>query len=263
MGNSETGQISADAAKVYDELYLPALFEEWCPLVIEAARIKDGHRVIDIACGTGALAIAILDRIGAEGSIVGIDINEGMLDVARSKSCRVEWLNAPAEALPFGDDFFDCAVSQFGLMYFEDRESALREMMRVVLPGGSLVIVVWDKLENNPGFAAEEQLWQRVFGGEAADESPNNLGDKKTLRTIFRNSGMPNAEITTHGATARYSSIESWILAGAKGWTEDDAISDEQLDLLLKTAEKELADFRIADGTVAFPTSAHVVTARK
>ena len=263
MGDSETGQISADAAKIYDELYLPALFEEWCPMVVEAAQIKEGHRVIDIACGTGALAIAILDRIGAQGSIVGIDINEGMLDVAKLKSSRVEGLNAPAEALPFGDDNFDCAVSQFGLMYFEDRESALREMIRVVQPGGSLAIVVWDKLENNPGFAAEERLWQHVFGLEAADESPNNLGDKKTLRSLFSNSGMPKAEITTRGATARYSSIESWILAGARGWTEDDAISDEQLDLLLKAAHKELADFRTADGTVAFPTSAHIITARK
>ena len=263
MGDSETGQISADAAKIYDELYLPALFEEWCPMVVEAAQIKEGHRVIDIACGTGALAIAILDRIGAQGSIVGIDINEGMLDVAKLKSSRVEWLNAPAEALPFGDDNFDCAVSQFGLMYFEDRESALREMMRVVQPGGTLAIVVWDKLENNPGFAAEERLWQHVFGGEAADESPNNLGDKKTLQNLFKGSGMPNAEITTRGATAHYSSIENWILAGARGWTEDDAISDEKLDLLLKTAEIELADFRTADGTVAFSTSAHIVTARK
>ena len=263
MGDSETGQVSEDAAKIYDELYLPALFEEWCPVVVEAAQIQKGHHVIDVACGSGALAIAILDHIGPEGTVVGIDNNEGMLKVAKSKSSRVEWRNASAEALPFDDEHFNCAVSQFGLMYFPDRENALREMMRVVQPGGSLVIVVWDKLENNPGFAAEEQLWQHVFGDESADESLNNLGDKRALQNLFSSSGMPDAEITTHRGTARYSSIESWIHAGAKGWTEDDAISDEQLDLLLQTADKELVEFITADGTVAFPTSAHIVTARK
>lgn len=100
MGDSETGQVSGDAAKIYEEVYLPALFNEWCPLVVEAANIQKGQCVIDVACGTGALAIPVSEHIGPEGTTVGIDINEGVLNVARSKSSRVEWLNALAEALP-------------------------------------------------------------------------------------------------------------------------------------------------------------------
>jgi len=263
MGDSETGQVSEDAAKIYEEAYLPALFIEWCPLVVAAANIQKGHRVIDVACGTGALAITVSDHIGAEGTTVGIDINEGMLNIARSKSPSVEWINAPAEALPFEDDNFNCAVSQFGLMYFENQENAIREMMRVLHPGGSLAVVVWDKLEHNPGFAAENKLWQQVFDEELEDESPNNLGDKIILENLFKSSGVANVQITTHQGTARFESIESWIHTGAKGWTEDDAISDDQLNLLLKTAEEELTSFRTAEGTVTFPTSAHIVTARK
>ncbi len=263
MGDSKTGQVSEDAAKIYEEVYLHALFKEWCPLVIAAANIQKGHRVIDVACGTGALAIAVSDHIGAEVTTVGIDINEGMLNIARSKSSSVEWLNAPAEALPFEDDNFNCAVSQFGLMYFENQEKAIREMMRVLHPGGSLAVVVWDELENNPGFAAENELWQQVFGEEEGDESPNKLGDKLVLEDLFKRSGIANVQITTHQRTARFESIESWIHTGAKGWTEDDAISDDQLKLLLKTAEEELTSFRTVEGTVTFPTSAHIVTARK
>jgi len=263
MGDSETGQVSEDAAKIYEEVYLPALFKEWCPLVAEAANIQEGHRVIDVACGTGALAISVSSHIGTEGTAVGIDINEGMLNIARSKSSSVEWLNAPAEALPFEDDSFNCAVSQFGLMYFENQENAVREMMRVLRPGGSLAVVVWDKLEHNPGFAAEDKLWQQVFGEESADESPNKLGDKIILKKLFKSSGVTNVQINTRQGTARFESIESWIHAGAKGWTQDDAISDDQLKLLLKTAEKDLTRFRTVDGSVAFPTSAHIVTARK
>jgi len=263
MGNSETGQVSEDAAKIYEEAYLPALFIEWCPLVIEAANIQSGHRVIDVACGTGALAIAVSDHIGLEGTTVGIDINEGMLNIARSKLSSVEWLNAPAESLPFEDGNFDCAVSQFGLMYFDNQELAIREMMRVLHPGGTLAVVVWDKLENNPGFAAENKLWQQVFAEESGDESPNNLGDKIVLESLFESSGVTDVQITTHQRTARFESIESWIHTGAKGWTDDDAISDDQLKLLLKTAEEELTSFRTAGGAVTFQTSAHIVTARK
>jgi len=263
MGDSETGQVSEDAAKIYEEVYLPAMFQEWCPLVIEAANIQKGDRVIDVACGTGALAITVSDHIGTEGTTVGIDINEGMLIIARSKSSSVEWLNAPAEALPFEDDNFNCAVSQFGLMYFENRENAIREMMRVLRPGGSLAVVVWDELEHNPGFAAENKLWEQVFGEEEGDESPNKLGDKIILEKLFKSSGVTNVQITTHQRTARFKSIESWIHTGAKGWTDDDAISDDQLKLLLKTAEEELTSFRTVDGAATFPTSAHIVTARK
>lgn len=262
MGDSETGQVSEDAAKIYDEVYLPALFQEWCPLVLEAANVKSGHHVIDVACGTGALAIAVSECIDPEGTVVGIDINEGRLKIARSKSSSVGWFNAPAEALPFNDGLFDCVVSQFGLMYFENQESAIREMMRVLRQGGSLAVVVWDKLDNNPGLAAEENLWQQVFG-EEVDETPYRLGDKGTLKNLFKSSGVTNIQITTHERTALFDSIEKWIFTGVKVWTEDDVLSDDQVKLLLKTAEEELTSYRTANGTVAFPTSAHIVTARR
>ena len=262
MGDSETGQVSDEAARIYEEFYLPALFEEWSPLVVEAAQIQKGDRVIDVACGTGALAIAVSEYLGPEGSTVGIDINDGMLSIARSKSSTVEWIKAPAEALPFNDDQFNCVVSQFGLMYFENKEGAIREMVRVLQQDGLLAVVVWDTLGNNPGLAAEEHLWQQVFGGEV-DETPYRLGDKGALEKLFKSSGVNDIQITTHKGTAHYDSIENWIHTGAKGWTEDDALSDDQLKLLLKTAEQELARFRTVRGTVIFPTSAHIITAKK
>ena len=123
-------------------------------------------------------------------------------------------------------------------------------------------MVVWDSLDNNPGLAAEEYLWQQVFYGEV-DETPYRLGDIGALEGLFRSSGVTDIQIATHEGTARFDSIESWIHTGAKGWTQDDALSDDQLKLLLKTAEEKLTSFRTSRGTVAFPTSAHIVTARK
>lgn len=262
MGDSETGQVSEDAAKIYEEVYVPALFQDWCPLAIKAANISPGDSVVDIACGTGALAIAVSEHAGHKGKTIGVDINEGMLNIARSKSSYVQWLNAPAEDLPFTDDCFNCVVCQFGLMYFDNQEDALREMNRVLQPNGIIAVTVWDKLDNNPGLAAEEYLWQQVFN-EGVEDAPYRLGNKKTLKKLFEASGIKDIQIHTYERTAQFDSIESWIHTGAKGWTEDDTLTDEELKLLLYTAEKELTEFRTLQGTVAFPTSALIATAKK
>ena len=263
MGDSKTGQISADAALVYDEVTRPSLFVEWPPRVIEAAGIQSGHRVLDVACGTGVLTQAVAERVGSEGSTVGVDNNEGMLAVAREKAPGIEWHQAPAEALPLDDDGFDSVVSQFGLMYFEDRRGALMEMMRVLRPGGTLVVVVWDKYENSPGFVAEDQVFERVLGPYDDDDAVASLGDKQVLQRLFDSAGILDAEIRTHEGTARFPSIEAWIYADVKGWTMDDEIDDKDYERLLTEAKSDLAQFVLADGTVAFATPAHIVTASK
>jgi ubiquinone/menaquinone biosynthesis C-methylase UbiE len=263
MGESERGQVSSNAAKVYEEFYLPALFAEWTPRVIAAAGIQRGQWVVDVACGTGVLAQAVADRIGTSGLTVGVDINEGMLNIAREKAPEVEWHQAPAEALPLDDDSFDRVVCQFGLMYFDDQRAALEEMMRVLRPGGSLAVVVWDKLENSPAYAAEEQLFQRVLGEEYADETPYSLGDLKVLQQLFASADISGVKIRTHEGTARFSSIDDWIYTDVKGWTIDDEIEDEKYKRLLREAQQELACFVNPEGTVTFSTLAHIATASK
>ena len=126
------GSTSKSPAEIYDALFVPALFRQWGPIIAAEARIGRGNRVIDVACGTGVLALAALDRVSAEGRVVGLDPNADMLGVARRKSTRIDWREGRAEQIPFADGSFDAAVSQFGLMFFEDRVAGLREMMRVL-----------------------------------------------------------------------------------------------------------------------------------
>ena len=263
MGDNETGQISAGAAEIYEKFYLPGIFAEWVPRVIEAACIRTGQRVIDVACGTGVLARAVARIVGFEGITVGIDINAGMLDVAREKAPEIEWRQAPAEALPLDDNSFDSVVCQFGLMYFEDKRAALKEMMRVLRPGGKLAIVVWDKLENSLAYATEEQLFRRILGDDYADETPYSLGDLDALRRLFSSAGITQINIKTHEGTARFSSIDEWIYTDVNGWTIDNVVEGDQYELLLREARSELAQFVTAEGTVVFSTPGHIVTADK
>ncbi|HEX5176869.1 MAG TPA: methyltransferase domain-containing protein, partial [Chthoniobacteraceae bacterium] len=156
-------------AEVYDECFVPALFAQWGKVVAEAAGIEAGQRVLDVACGTGALACAVADLVGVNGSVTGLDPNEEMLAVARRKRSTVTWQDGRAESLPFPDETFDAVVSQFGLMFFEDRTAALCEMLRVLRPGGRMAVAVCDAVEHSPGYSALADLLERLFGEKVAD----------------------------------------------------------------------------------------------
>lgn len=88
-------------ADVYDEQFVPALFRHWGPVLCDAAAITSGQRVLDVACGTGALTVAVADRVSPGGAVLGLDANPEMLAVARRKHPDIEWHEGRAESLPF------------------------------------------------------------------------------------------------------------------------------------------------------------------
>jgi len=161
---------------------------------------------LDVACGIGVLALAAAEKVGQHGSVVGLDINEDMLTVARRKSSSVEWRHGQAENLPFPDAHFDIDVSQFGLMFFENRQTAIREMIRVLKPGGRLAIAVWASLENTPGYAAATPFLQRLFGDAVADglRAPYELGEIEVLQSLFSGFDLAEVDIQTRNGTANF-----------------------------------------------------------
>ena len=265
MSTDERGQVTKSAAEVYEEFFVPALFQEWASRVTDAAGLRAGQRVLDVACGTGVLARAAAERVGPAGAVVGLDVNDGMLGVARRRAPQLEWRPGRAEALPFEDRSFDAVVSQFGLMFFEDRAAALAEAMRVLKTNGRLAVAVWDSLDHCPGYAAVVALLQRLFGRRAADalRAPFVLGDQAALLEPVGAAGIEDAEVTTVRGTARFPSIQAWMYTDVRGWTLDEMIDDRQFASLVTEAEKELRAFVRPDGSVAFDMSGHIVTATK
>ena len=261
----DTGQVTKNAAEVYDELFPPALFNEWAPRVAELAELKPGMHVLDIACGTGVLSLAAAEMVEPDGFVTGLDLNPGMLSVARRKAPQIDWREASAESIPFEDAAFDAVVSQFGLMFFEDKAQAIREMVRVLRPAGKLAVAVWDSLENVTGYAAITRLLTRLFGDSAAESlrAPYSLGDVQILSTLFSDAGVPDFTVSTLEGKARYPSIRYWMEADIRGWTLSDALDDAQFESLVSEAETELARFVNDHGTVEFSSPAHIVTATK
>lgn len=257
------GQVNHRAAEIYEDFFLPALFEQWADVVADAAQIQAGDRVLDVACGTGVVARAAAHRIGATGWVGGLDINEGMLAVAARKAPGIEWRHGQAESLPFESGSLDAVTCQFGLMFFEDRARAVREMRRVLRPGGRVAVAVWDGLDHTPGYAAMVTLLQQLFGEDVAEglRAPFTMGDADALRALFVTAGLPNAQVTTRPGTARFPSIEDWVRTDVYGWVLADVLSEAQVGRLLVEAQQALARFADAEGRVAFAAPAHILWA--
>ena len=255
-------QIAAAAA--YESLHVPALFRQWAGRVLDAIQIQPGDRVLDVACGTGVLAREAAARVGAKGKVTGIDLGIGMLAVAERLAPQVEWRQGTAEALPFPDRSFGAVVSQFGLMFFEDRRRALQEMVRVLAPGGRLAVAVWDSLERSEAYPIEVSLIQRIAGQRAADalRAPFVLGDRDELIALFESAGVDSPEVATHKGVARFPSIRTMVEADLRGWLPvmGVALEEQQIQHILTEADAVLRRFLNADGQVEFESPAHIVT---
>ena len=256
-----------ESASAYERLFVPALFGQWAPRVANAAGIAAGDRVLDVACGTGVLAREAAQRAGPHGKVTGVDPAAGMLAVAARLAPSIEWREGAAEALPFPHEAFDVVVSQFGLMLFTDRELAVREMLRVLAPGGRLAVAVWNEIGSNPAYKDEAALLEEIAGRRAADaiRSPFSLGDRDRLAALFVAAGMTKVTVDTLEGKARFPDIRTMVEADLRGWLPVTGVvlAEDEIAEVLMRAEQALASYRAPDGTVAFAVSAHLLTGRK
>lgn len=127
--------------------------------IVEAAHIAAGMEVLDLASGTGDPALTLAERIGPEGHVTATDLSAGMLDGLAENAREQRIVNltaqvADAEALPFADESYDAVTCRLGIMYCPDTERALREIRRVLRPGGRAAFVVWDAPSEQSYFTA-------------------------------------------------------------------------------------------------------------
>ena len=145
---------AAPAWERWDE-YLDANFSFVNYRLVGDARLRKGHSVLDLGCGTGYPAILAAGAVGEDGSVIAVDLSEEMLSVARRKAARLGLGNilfkaGDVSALDFGPECFDAVLSRFCLMFLPDVEGTLAEIARVLKPGGYLTAAVWSVPEKNP-----------------------------------------------------------------------------------------------------------------
>ncbi len=163
-GRLEAGQVQAmfdRIAGVYDLMntaMTAGLHHRWRERAVDLAAVGPGDRVLDVATGTGDLAIALSRRVGPDGEVIGSDFSEGMLARARVKAPRLRFEWGDAQQLPYPDDRFAAATVGFGARNFADLRMGLNEMQRVVAPGGH-VVVLEITTPRRPPLSSFYRLW--------------------------------------------------------------------------------------------------------
>lgn len=210
MASTQTFHLSHDSAEAYEEVFVPTLFEPWAQMLVDAAGVRPGDRVLDVACGTGIVARIAADRVGAGGSVVGIDRNPAMLAVAERLRPDIEWREGDASGLPFLARSFDVVLCQAALMFFADPRKALGEMARAIRDDGTVAIQVWDRLEDQPAYRPFIDMVGRSAGKDVADllRSSFSLGDLSSLQAMLRAAGLWPVVAKTRSTNLRSGSVD-------------------------------------------------------
>jgi ubiquinone/menaquinone biosynthesis C-methylase UbiE len=262
--------VSGNAAEIYARQLAPAMFAPWAPGLLDTAGVRAGERVIDIACGTGVVTRAAAARVGRHGHVVGLDINAGMLAVARAQidaeGAPIEWLETDAQAIALPDASFNVALCQQGLQQFPDRPAALREMRRVLVEGGRLALSVWSRIDGNPGMAALAAALERHVGVAAANNrrAPFVLSDADALHALLEEAGFQQIELRTLTEFARFPSPEALVEAqlAATPLSTLGALAEDTRRAIARDVRADVQCY-VRDGRFAVPMEAHIALAWK
>jgi ubiquinone/menaquinone biosynthesis C-methylase UbiE len=263
MAQQELWQIAGSAAEVYEQDLVPAIFGPWAAVVVDLASPSPGHHVLDVACGTGTLAREAAERVGPSGKVIGVDLNPGMLAVARSIAPTIEWCEASANDLPFTEGSFNVVYCQLGLQYFPDRLVALREMHRVLRPSGCLGLMVWGSINESPGFAALANALERHVNADAAAimRAPFCLSDGDALASLVRSAEFKDVAIAVRAGTVRFPSTERFVHSFVAGSPLAAHVSEAALQLLTSDIRNEMRPL-VNDGALTFRITAQLLSAR-
>ena len=265
MSSPETFQLSLEMAEAYEAQFVPALFETWAGFLVEDAGVRPGQRVLDVACGTGIVARKAAERVGESGAVNGLDLNDAMLTVARRLRPDIEWRQGDAAQLPFPDGSFDVALCQSGLMFFPDVPRALGEMTRVVRPGGTVAVQVWDRRESQPAYAPFIGVAARHAGPEAIDLLGTyfNRGDLDELSSALTSAGLEVTAIRTEETLLRFPSVDAFVMTEVKATPLADRLSEEVLGRIVEDSRDALRSFGSDGGGVELPIRGHLVRAER
>jgi ubiquinone/menaquinone biosynthesis C-methylase UbiE len=255
---AEGWQLEGDSADAY-ERYLASAFRPWAKELIALAELREGERVLDVACGTGIVARHAAPTVGAAGKVVGLDLNEDMLRVARASSSGVrpaiEWRQGNAAELPFPAGTFDVVFCEQAVQFFSDPVAALAEMRRVLAPGARAAVSVCRPIAYSPTYVTMADALERYVGPDAGAmmRSPFSPWSVDQLRSLLTEAGFRNVRVRIEVGSIRYPSVEEFLRREAASSPLAGPISASNAQVrndLIRDLQGRLSDHVDDDGLV-------------
>ncbi len=257
------------AAESYEQFLVPNVFGPWAQLVLAASALQPGQRVLDAACGSGIAARLAAAAVGSGGAVIGTDIDEGMLAVARRTATRdgaaaIDWQRADAMDLPFPNASFDAVLCFEGLQFFPDRTKGLAEFRRVLKPHGHLIGTVWGPLEENPGYHALAEGLARFVSPDAGRLPPFMLADCAAIQSLLAEAGFAGIEVEPRRIMRPVPSVRAfieWVASGAPTTRHKlSLLADSDREAFARFVEQRLEPCR-QEGVLQMPYMRHVFAA--
>ena len=253
--------------KLYDGVLVPLIFEPYAIDLVNRLQPRSYTRVLEIAAGTGVVTRALASTLPDGVAIVATDLNQAMLDQASAAGTArpVEWRQADAMQLPFGDAEFDAVVCQFGVMFFPDKAAAFAQALRVLRPGGTFIFNAWDRIEENEFADTVTTALEQVFPADPPRflaRTPHGYHDLRVIERDLAQGGFTGtARIETVPARSRADSPRIPAVAYCHGTplrNEIEARGAKRLDEATDIAAQAVAR-RFGSGRVDGKIQAHVI----
>jgi ubiquinone/menaquinone biosynthesis C-methylase UbiE len=269
VAQQERWQLSGNEPEFYELYQVPRLLGPMALRLLEGVALRPGQRVLDVACGTGIVARLAAPRVAPSGRVVGVDLNAGMLAMARARAAEagleIEWRQADAAALPFEDAAFDVVLCQQGLQFFPDKPAGLREMHRVTAREGTVVLAVLGR-PSRFNTALAEGLTKHVDAQVAKRSlAPYALADAEALRAVVNAVPFSQFEIRDVALTRRVEPTQEWLLQYSAAMPYADAVAGMEAGAraeMVREIAGRLRDLWEVD-SFAVPIEVRFVYARK
>lgn len=264
MATTESFQISSEQAELYEERFVPALFAHWVDAVLDAADVRVGQDVLDVACGTGIVARHAAERVRPTGQVTGLDLNPAMLAVASRVGPGITWQQGDVAAMPFDNGAFDAVTCQAAAMFFPDLVGALREMGRVTRPDGVVAVQVFDLREDQPAYGPWIAMVARHVGKDALRMLGTYWvhGDRDLMRERCTAARLRVTAVHDHERPAHFPSVEAMVLTEVNATPLADRLTEGQLDAIVADSYTAFEPFRTAgEEQLTIPLTGYVLVA--
>ena len=269
MSDAAAETAGPNPAELYEQVFVPAIHGLWADVLLARLVPQAGERVLDVACGTGAVARRAAERVGPSGWVAGVDTNTAMLAVARSlpaaDGAAITWIEGSAESLPVPDQHVSLALCQQGLQFFADKPAAVAEMHRALVAGGRVGVSVWRSVEHQSVFAWLDQAIERHLGTLPEAVSPFSFGEAEDIRVLLQTAGFHDVTVTSVTGDVRFARPEVFaelsIPAAAAVLPEYDAMGPDAQADLVAAIRRDLGprlEQHLRDGALVFPMTSHI-----